>query len=333
MIVGVHTSNYSTLNTFCNGHLKVGRVFPNGFPWPTTETPSAAVSAEKMAAAPVIAAGMLPLWEIKAAPLDILSGKMDALIKAVFAWAPPGSDGCWYHEGDAASHNNNATDFMNAYKHIWNLKPAGATFGFGPVYNAYTWRLTPLSTAWLPPVGHYDWLGIDAYSSDANFPTQSLKTHPGFQNWLKTIPATAKVYVTERGISTGQNLTPPRATTFQSDLIKADFAYLRSLPTGRVKGYLYWDGGGASTTSVFFLNSTSKATLKELAALEDSPAPVPVPVPIPPADPNAPKLTTSGKPYYTWDQPIATTMDAVCGICWSLILQSGVDQHMSSLHP
>lgn len=328
MIIGVHTANYTTRQASCGGNLKVGRVFPSGFPWPVTETAASAVTAEKNAAAPVIAAGMSPLWEIKAAPLDILSGKMDALIDAVFAWAPPGSDGCWYHEGDAASHNNNATDFMNAYKRIWSLRPAGATFGFGPVYNAYTWASAPLSTAWLPPVDHYDFLGIDAYSSDANFATHSLATHPGFQNWLKTIPGSAKVYVTERGVSTGQNLTPPRATNFQANMIKADYTYLKSL--GRAKGCLYWDGGGASTTSVFYLNSDSVAMLKTLSALEAAPPPPPPP---PPPDPNAPKLSASGKPYFTMDQPVVMGPDAVCGVCWSMMLASGVNQHMSVLHP
>lgn len=144
-IIGFHTDvHYSQIQT-ANHDFTAARVFPSGMPWAATAAPTDVVAKIKASITDVMAAGLRPFWEIKIAPKDVLSGKADAIIMAVFNFAQtinwtkdgPNSFGTYWHEPEP---HMLGSDFVNAYNYIQNKIPPGSKFHFGPVFQSYAHR-------------------------------------------------------------------------------------------------------------------------------------------------------------------------------------------------
>lgn len=309
---------------------EVVRVFPAGMPWATTVTPAQVVQHLKDVCDPVVALGMIPFWEVKWQPADVISGKVDAHLQAVSKWAlalPDGSYGTYWHEPESKL---TASAWLPAYVKVDDVLAAASNVQFGPVYEGYAWRNGPLK-GWIPGVSDYDFLGFDTYTSDWSGNTIDLSHKSDFLNWLKAIPTAAHIMLVERGVSNGSKLPIPNALDSQAKVIKADLAYLSSL-FNPVKGYLYWhSGGGTDGTSDYLLNQQS-ATVLAAAALKENPIPVVPPVPVV-APPAGGQTTPDGTPYWKVGQALYSDTDVVeCGRCWAYVPEDRMPDHGDLMH-
>jgi hypothetical protein len=304
--IGFHTdSSIATTKTDLGLTTGIVRVFPAGMPWSVTLTPDQVVAKLTAAIQPVLDAGLIPFWEVKFDPVQMVAGKFDAHLDAIKNAMPSGSYCTYWHEPEHSSMT--PAQFVAAYEYFDQKINELTKFYCGPVLQGYAWRAATGEPQWVPREVTRDFIGIDVYTSDWSGNTRSLRDMPEFTNILAAA-GIDPIMLVERGISTGQGLAPPADPAQQAAVIRADLAYLESLPN-RVRGYLYWDSSGATDgTSDYHLNATSADLLRAYSA------PVVPPVIGPP--PTLPRTGVSLE---------------VCNVCSSLVFD--VDVHYAAMHP
>lgn len=244
------------------------RVFPGGMPVNVAlTTPAEMIAKVKAAVDPVIAAGLLPFYSFKfvGEPAILTLGKADGHLAALHEYnksLPVGSCWTWHHEDDGTGISGSS--FAQAWTYVDDRVSGVLGVHGGPVFEGYMWRAKKFDQQYVPPSGNYDFLGVDVYTSDWDASQGGLRGHTQFQDFLKGIPATAKVFVVERGVTTGVGSTP-KGPDDQAAEITDDYAYLKTLGD-RAYGYLYWDSTGATDTSVFALDGAGKKALAAAAS-------------------------------------------------------------------
>lgn len=333
MHVGIHTNeDYATKLKQLGGRLTMARVFPDGMPVDVTKTSVTAMQAAiRKAVNPVVAAGLIPFFSFKfvGEPATVTSGFADAYLIMIKAMTndktifPLGVYAAWHHEDDTTSIS--AANYVAQYVYI-DKRIANSNLMFGPIYDGYVWRSKAFDQTWLPPTMQMDFIGLDTYTSDWSGNQIPLGSAEGVQALLAHTPASVPLMFTERGISSGVNLTPKAGN--QAAVINADYTFIKQLRLTRaVMGYLYWDSTGATDkTSSYKLTADGMAALTAMANAEN-----PVAAPEPPALP----LTSNGVPYYTPTTPqtLVGAPTDVCGRCFCPVIASKIEDHANTMHP
>ncbi len=262
----------------------IARVFP-GSPFVGGDDPvSQVLKRLDRAAAPALAAGMIPHLSIKPNVAATLAGRMDRLFAAIGQWAVERGHLIYFtvwHEpendamgaGRTARHNNHvgrATNFVavhtRAYQRIKAV--AGDQVRMGPCYMSYHWRPASPTTsgtaagAWLVPSAYRDFSGVDVYTSNGALSRgASLRVKTDFQRWRTTLAAPdPEIYIVERGVT--RNPPGKNGERFQADTIADDLTYLRELGG---HAYSYWNSGGATDDSEFRLAGPARTVLAAAA--------------------------------------------------------------------
>lgn len=258
----------------------LGRVFPSSPFVGGHEQPAAFVGRLDRAAAPVVAAGMLPFLSFKPAVADTAAGDMDALYTAVGRWAAtmptPVYMTVWHEpendtmdagqKRDHANHVGRARNFVAVYSRAYQLMKAAAgdQLRMGPVHMIYHWRQGSPTTsagkvavAWQVPEHLRDFIAADTYTSNWSLKGGAkLRVKKDFQRWRTTLEVPDdQILLAERGITRN----PPGVKdgpTFQANVLTDDVAYLNGIGA---QGLVYWNSGGATDDSIFLLGQPARA--------------------------------------------------------------------------
>lgn len=263
----------------------IGRVFPDS-PFIGSDDPiSQTLKRLDRAAAPVLAAGMDPHLSLKPNVAATLAGRMDPLFAAIGTWIVERGHrvyfSVWHEpENDAmgagrtdkhTNHVGRAKNFVAVHTRAYRRMKAvaGDQLVMGPCYMTYQWRTGSPTTsgaaagAWQVPEDARDFMGADVYTSNGALARgASLRVKTDFQRWRTTLAVPGDtIYIVERGIT--RNPPGKDGPAFQAATVHDDLAYLRELGA---HGYSYWNGGGATDSSIFTLGAPGRAVLAAAAA-------------------------------------------------------------------
>lgn len=260
------------------GTAPIGRVFPAVAAVTPAVTPAVLVGRLDKAAAPVLAADMIPFLSFKPDVAAAKSGQLDAHFAAVGKWAATLGGRVYlslWHEPENDPMGAAPTDFLGRATNFVAMHcrgytvlkaAAGDVLRVGPCHMVYKWLPGSAETAdgavaaaWRVPDGFRDFVAGDAYTANWSWTSvgTTLAAKRDFQRWLKVLRVVpSELIVAERGISRTGSGSGTVGDAAQAQILTADCQYLQKLGA---LGLLYWNSAGATDDSVFLLGAPARA--------------------------------------------------------------------------